>query len=1487
MALVLADRVRETTTTAGTGNIALGGAVTGFQSFSAAMALNDTTYYTIAGQGTNEWEVGIGTLTGATTLVRTTVLDSSNSNNLVSFSAGVKDVFITYPALEAVPKSFLDGAYESVSTNPSTNVYSSGSWVISSNISANETSNVGVVFSPDGVNMYTSGDTSDAIDQYTLSRAFDVTSITYLRTFSVSAQTTQPRGITFDPTGVFMYVVDDLNNRIIRYVLTTAWNISTAGTPTFFSVAGQTATPGHNIQFSPDGLLMFICTSGSTTIFTYSLSTAWVITSASLLRLNNFEADLRGFVWSSDGLQLFTLNGSGVISRRSPATAWNTSGIGGTGTINQQVTFSANRFPTATYGVASFSLYLNFAVTGINAGTRLFTVLPGPVGFLAEYIGQFELSAANDISLMLNPLFDITTATSRQIDIVPGPAPNYIGRFGVPPLDFLGMTKQLKITATTILVNNNSFIRNIGGQSFTLSPNDILQVTYVGGGVWDVTDIANTLKGNVFNLQNNAVTGLLAYNPTGSTFIPRTVEGVAAANGAGVVVGSGDGTANLTITNTGALAFNSRFNTQHLYSWWHPLNAIDGSGANSGWNRYGESFGSSPWSNIGATNAGTFFSTQKGGGFNGTDTPDNFYWDKALGTSTAANYTAAIGFPREANDPNCYLRRFYYYENRWYQREMIYLPENNFNTNARSTRSMSELVLALNYADPIDDTFADSNSFNYAIPFEGSATQVPVGVNVSGTFLVSGTTAAPTIISQAVVATTIVYIHIGGDRYRLTYWTTDGLVSNIIEGGGTATFTTVTFTAGTTFNYNYWAEGDVSSRCFVKVFFSNTATVNWTWLVGDDRGATQWRIFDASANRANNIGTIEYDGNAGGFDFPSTRTKRIWSTKSMALPLTTNTVARNFTIQAKFRVDNITTQDQNVFWIANSAAAANGIRVVVNEGSVDRRLSITLATTVPAAIVTALKCWQFNDVGEEIVVTFVWNPLDTTWPGRLYVNGYLMFKTASQPFSATTAWFNVGSSANGTANGFQGKFEYLTVVPECWGQYRPEGACIIDVEAGNAAWVAAANNGGADIGFSSRNNYYNGYLRNSSWGYGANIRSDNYWDAPPVNAAADTFTLSCVLTNGTDLVALANATAGFPRNPGLFLVTGTGIPTATHVYILNPTADGLVKYGEKAFVMRNYAGAVAATASGAQTITFVRCNGGAVNNGFLQMPGNAIFVAKQNALSTTLTTELAGVASAATANAAFPDFTFTAIADAVVDEFITTQNLAANNTAMRNLINMLSNGPKLPTITGTGITATSATIAPAYATGVEWDFGGTGLHRITLNRARNAAVTAGTTFTVRYVPSLSSGYLSWEAQGGNSAMSTDQSIELYGYSPDVWFASTTKPGKSIMATAGIGQWRYTRISPPGCAYDSGIFRATATTFARRMYLGYGCIGYLITYGTTGDFNQSTVNPVVSTIAWGASNGMNSDGFSLTVVVNTFYRVVILPFNPSISGDGTV
>jgi hypothetical protein len=102
MALVLKDRVKEQTTTTGTGTVTLGGAVSGFEAFSA-VGDGNTTYYAIVHQTADEWEVGLGTYTAAGTLLsRDTILESTNSDAAVNFSAGTKDVFVTYPSDKAI-----------------------------------------------------------------------------------------------------------------------------------------------------------------------------------------------------------------------------------------------------------------------------------------------------------------------------------------------------------------------------------------------------------------------------------------------------------------------------------------------------------------------------------------------------------------------------------------------------------------------------------------------------------------------------------------------------------------------------------------------------------------------------------------------------------------------------------------------------------------------------------------------------------------------------------------------------------------------------------------------------------------------------------------------------------------------------------------------------------------------------------------------------------------------------------------------------------------------------------------------------------------------------------------------------------------------------------------------------------------------------------------------------------------------------------------
>jgi hypothetical protein len=104
MALVINDRVKETSTTTGTGTFNLAGAETGYESFVSGVGTGNTTYYAIELNSANEWEVGIGTVTSGSpdTLSRDTIISSSNSDAAVTFSTGTKNVFCTLPAKKTI-----------------------------------------------------------------------------------------------------------------------------------------------------------------------------------------------------------------------------------------------------------------------------------------------------------------------------------------------------------------------------------------------------------------------------------------------------------------------------------------------------------------------------------------------------------------------------------------------------------------------------------------------------------------------------------------------------------------------------------------------------------------------------------------------------------------------------------------------------------------------------------------------------------------------------------------------------------------------------------------------------------------------------------------------------------------------------------------------------------------------------------------------------------------------------------------------------------------------------------------------------------------------------------------------------------------------------------------------------------------------------------------------------------------------------------------
>jgi hypothetical protein len=113
---VFADRVKESTTTTGTGSITLNGTSTGYRTFNAAVGVGIRTYYTIAHQSADEWEVGEGYLSSSTVFVRDVVFSSTNAGALVNFSAGTKDIFVAVPAKE-IKDNALNAAYRMAMVN--------------------------------------------------------------------------------------------------------------------------------------------------------------------------------------------------------------------------------------------------------------------------------------------------------------------------------------------------------------------------------------------------------------------------------------------------------------------------------------------------------------------------------------------------------------------------------------------------------------------------------------------------------------------------------------------------------------------------------------------------------------------------------------------------------------------------------------------------------------------------------------------------------------------------------------------------------------------------------------------------------------------------------------------------------------------------------------------------------------------------------------------------------------------------------------------------------------------------------------------------------------------------------------------------------------------------------------------------------------------------------------------------------------------------
>ena len=186
----------------------------------------------------------------------------------------------------------------------------------------------GLHFSPDGINMYIVGQTADAVFQYILSTAWDVSTASYSgKSVSVVAQDTASTSIRFSLNGLEFYILAGTNNAVYQYSLSTAWDVSTASYSgkSVSVVAQDTASQG--LDFSLDGTTMYVTGATTDAIYQYTLSTAWDVSTASYanksLSIAAYEITSTGIMFANNGNKLFlTGTTSDKITEFTLGTAW-------------------------------------------------------------------------------------------------------------------------------------------------------------------------------------------------------------------------------------------------------------------------------------------------------------------------------------------------------------------------------------------------------------------------------------------------------------------------------------------------------------------------------------------------------------------------------------------------------------------------------------------------------------------------------------------------------------------------------------------------------------------------------------------------------------------------------------------------------------------------------------------------------------------------------------------------------------------------------------------------------------------------------------------------------------------------------------------------------------------------------------------------------------------------------------------------------------
>ena len=261
-----------------------------------------------------------GTVSGATLLLGNSAATSYDlagaSYDSLSFSVAAQEASPSFVQFKPdgtkmyVGGSTNDVIYQYSLSTPwdvSTSSYDS----VSFSVTAQENNLRGLYIKPDGLKFYTIGIQADVVHQYTMSTAWDMSTASYDSvSFSVTSQEGEPQGISFKTDGTKMFVVGSLGDEVNEYSLSTAWNISTASFTTNFVISGQDTNP-NDIYFKDDGTKFWVSGDTNNTIYQYSCSTAWDMSTASYdsvsFSVATQETGPQGITFGYNGTKLYVV----------------------------------------------------------------------------------------------------------------------------------------------------------------------------------------------------------------------------------------------------------------------------------------------------------------------------------------------------------------------------------------------------------------------------------------------------------------------------------------------------------------------------------------------------------------------------------------------------------------------------------------------------------------------------------------------------------------------------------------------------------------------------------------------------------------------------------------------------------------------------------------------------------------------------------------------------------------------------------------------------------------------------------------------------------------------------------------------------------------------------------------------------------------------------------------------------------------------------